>query len=167
MPTWFFPTFRDARIVWSMPVQSIIQQYEFIVVDCPPSLSLLSINALVAADAFIVPLVPQYLALEGLVNLLEAVDRIREGIGTKTELLGLLLTLVDYRTNVAREIVSMIRGHYEDQVFKTEIPVNIRLAEAPSFGQTIFDYAKKSSGAVAYQRLADEFLERCHKALNK
>ena len=108
-------------------VRIIIQEYDYMVVDCPPSLSLLSINALVAADAFIVPLVPQYLALEGLVNLLEAVDRIRERIGTKAELQGLLFTLVDYRTNVAREIVAMIRGHYKDQVFKTEIPVNIRL----------------------------------------
>ncbi len=128
---------RENRL--ELAIRIIIQEYEFIVVDCPPSLSLLSINALVAADAFIVPLVPQYLALEGLVNLLEAVDRIREGIGTKAELQGLLLTQVDYRTKVAREIVAMIREHYKDQVFKTEIPVNIRLAEAPSFGQTIFD----------------------------
>ena len=99
-------------------IRNIIQEYEFIVVDCPPSLSLLSINALVAADAFMVPLVPQYLALEGLVNLLEAVDRIREGIGTKAELQRLLLTLVDYRTNVAREIVAKIRGTLQGSGFQ-------------------------------------------------
>jgi len=135
--------------------------YGFIVLDCPPSLSLLPVNALVAADGYVVPVVPHYLALEGLVNLTEAVDRIRSGIGTDAVLLGLLLTLVDYRTSAASEIVDMIRGHWKDQVFRTEVRVNVRLAEAPSFGKTIFDYAGTSSGADAYRQLAAELVERC------
>jgi chromosome partitioning protein len=139
----------------------IRDDYHFLILDCPPSLSLLPINALVAVDAFIIPVVPQYLALEGLVNLLEAVERIRRGIGMVGRLLGLLLTLVDYRTKVTSEIVQMIRGHYKHQVFDTEVRVNIRLAEAPSFGKSIFEYDGASNGAEAYRRLGEEVLQRC------
>lgn len=138
--------------------------YAFVVLDCPPSLSLLPINALVAADAFIVPVVPHYLALEGLVNLMDAVARLKDGIGVAAELLGLVLTMVDYRTNAAGELVAMIRDHYRRAVFKTEIRTNVRLTEAPSFGKTIFDYAPTSSGAVAYAELTAEVLQRCRKA---
>jgi chromosome partitioning protein len=138
--------------------------YAFILLDCPPSLSLLPVNALVAADAFIVPVQPHYLALEGLVNLLEAVDRLRAGMGVSARLLGLLLTLVDYRTKAASELVDMIRGHYGDAVFKAEVRVNVRLSEAPSYGQTIFQYEAASSGADAYRQLAAEVLRRCRAA---
>ena len=134
--------------------------YDLIFVDCPPSLSLLTVNALVAADAYIVPVQPHYLALEGLVNLEAAVERVRAGIGTKARLLGLLLTLVDYRTRATREVVELIRGHYKRGVFQTEIRVNTRLAEAPSFGQSIFQYDKASSGADAYRLLARELIRR-------
>jgi chromosome partitioning protein len=135
--------------------------YAFIVLDCPPSLSLLPVNALVASDAFIVPVQPHYLALEGLVNLLEAVDRLRAGMGVSARLLGLLLTLVDYRTKAAGELVEMIRGHYGDCVFKAEVRVNVKLAEAPSYGKTIFEYDQTSTGADAYRQLAAEVLRRC------
>jgi chromosome partitioning protein len=144
-------------------VEPIRRDYAFIIVDCPPSLSLLPINVLVAADAFIVPVVPHYLALEGLVNLMGAVERLKGGIGTVAELLGLVLTMVDYRTHAAGELVGMIRDHYKRQVFKTEIRVNVRLTEAPSFGTPIFTYAPASSGAVAYQELTAEVLQRCRR----
>jgi chromosome partitioning protein len=134
--------------------------YDFIFLDCPPSLSLVTVNALVAADSYIVPVQPHYLALEGLVNLEEAVERVRAGAGTKARLLGLVLTLVDYRTRAMREVVELIRGHYKRGVFKTEIRVNTRLAEAPSFGQSIFQYDTTSSGADAYRLLAREVLRR-------
>jgi len=150
---------RERRLAEALaPVRD---EYPFILVDCPPSLSLLPINALVAADAFIVPVTPQYLALEGLVNLMDAVERVRQGMGACAELLGLLLTVVDYRTRATTEIAEIIRGHYGDKVFKTEIRINIRLAEAPSFGQTIFAYDAASTGADAYRRLVDEVLQRC------
>ena len=134
--------------------------FDFVVLDCPPSLGLLVVNALVAADFFLVPLTPDYLALEGLVNLLAAVDRIRDGIGHVGELLGVLLTMVDHRLNVSGEIGTMIRRHYGRAVFKTEVPVNVRLKEAPSFGKTIFDYDAGATGAAAYRELVKEVLHR-------
>jgi chromosome partitioning protein len=138
----------------------IASDYAFVILDCPPSLALLPINALVAAEAFLVPVTPHYLALEGLVNLMAAVERMRRGIGTVAVLLGIVLTMVDYRTRATSEIAEVIRSHYSAQVLKTEIRMNIRLTEAPSFGQTIFDYDSRSTGAEAYRRLAAEVLQR-------
>lgn len=137
--------------------------YSQIILDCPPSMSLLPINALIAADKFLVPVTPHYLALEGLVNLLGAVDRVHQGFGRGASLLGLVLTLVDYRTKVSSEIVDMIRGHYKRLVFETEIRVNVRLTESPSFGKSIFDYDPKSPGALAYQQLTQEILQHSRK----
>jgi len=134
--------------------------YDFIIPDCPPSLGLLAVNSMVAADAFIIPTPPEYLALEGLVGLMEAVQRIHEGIGDTCRLLGILLTKVDHRRKVTEEIVQVIRGHYRDQVFRTEIRVDVRLIEAPSFGQTIFQYDRGSAGADAYLQLAGEIIRR-------
>ena len=134
--------------------------YDFLVLDCPPSLGLLTVNALTAADYFIIPLTADYLALEGLVNLTEAVDMIRAGIGTAAAPLGILLTLCDNRLNVTEEIGRMIRAHYGRLVFKTEIRVNVRLKEAPSFGKTIFDYDGGSAGAEGYRELTREVLRR-------
>jgi chromosome partitioning protein len=138
--------------------------YRFILLDCPPSLSLLPINALVASDAFLVPVTPQYLAVEGLVNLMDAVARLQASMDTHAPLLGLVLTLVDYRARATRELVEMLRAQYGARVFQTEIRGNVRLAEAPSFGQPIFTYAATSVGAEAYRRLVAELLARCQKA---
>jgi chromosome partitioning protein len=138
----------------------IRNDYRYIILDCPPSLSLLPINALIASDAFIVPVVPQYLALEGLLNLLETVETIRQNMNARSLLLGLLLTLVDYRAKVTADIIERIRKAYGKQVFETEIRVNIRLAEAPSFGESIFDYDRSSTGAHAYRSLALEVVKR-------
>jgi len=137
----------------------IRREYDVIILDCPPSLGLLTVNALTAADLFFVPMTPDYLALEGLVNLMEAVERIRAGIGKTAALLGILLTLCDYRLNATAEIIGMIRRHYGRQVFKTEIKSNVRLKEAPSFGKTIFDYDRGSAGAEAYRELVREVLD--------
>jgi chromosome partitioning protein len=105
-----------------------------------------------------VPMTPDYLALEGLVNHMEAVEMIRAGIGQTADLLGILLTLCDYRLNATAEIIGMIRRHYRRRVFKTEIKSNVRLKEAPSFGKTIFDYDRGSAGAEAYRELVREVL---------
>ena len=137
--------------------------YRFILLDCPPSLSLLPINALVASDAFLVPVTPQYLAVEGLVNLMDAVARLQASMDTPAPLLGLVLTLVDYRARATRELLEMLRAQYGALVFTTEIRVNVRLSEAPSFGQPIFAYAATSAGAEAYRRLVVELLARCRK----
>ena len=150
---------RETRLTEAL--EPVLSSYDFVVVDCQPSLSLMPVNALVAADAYIVPVVPQYLALEGLVNLLEAVERVEGWTGRGALLLGILLTVVDYRPRVTWEIVETIRGRYRNLVFNTEIRINTRLAEAPSSGQPIFDYAPSSTGAECYTDLTTEVLWRC------
>lgn len=142
-------------------VRRVAADYDYVVIDCPPSLSLLPVNALVAADGYIVPVVPEYLALEGLVNLLAAIDRLREGIGMSADLLGILVTRADYRTNLTHDVVGVLRDRFGNQVFGNEIRVNVRLAEAPSFGKSIFEYAASAPGALAYEALALEVLGRC------
>lgn len=139
-------------------LEPLRKQFDYIFIDCPPSLSLLPVMALVAADEFVVPVTPHYLALEGLVNLMTAVEKLRKGMGEVAKLRGLVLTMVDRRAKVTEEIIGLIREHYQDKVFKTEIRVNVRLTEAPSFGQTIFEYDNRSHGADAYRALAKEFL---------
>ncbi len=153
------------EVVLKNALKPILADYDFAVLDCPPSLGLLTVNALTAADFFIIPLTPDYLALEGLVNFMAAVEKIRAGIGGNVAApLGILLTLADYRLNVTEEIGKMIRGYYGRQVFKTEIKGNVRLKEAPSFGKSIFDYDKGSAGADAYRELTKEVLQRIGKA---
>ena len=141
-------------------VESILDEYTYIVFDCPPSLSTLTVNALVTADAFIVPVCPQYLALEGVVTLLSAVEKIQEGIGKTAKFLGILLTMVDRRSNATEELIYMIRNHYKNTVFNTEIGISSALAEAPGFGQSIYDYAPESNGSKAYTDLTIEILDR-------
>jgi chromosome partitioning protein len=139
---------------------TIRSAYDFIIMDCPPSMGLLVINALVAADAFIVPTPPEFLAMAGLIGLMDAVKRIQEGIGSACQLMGIVLTKVDRRRKVTDQVIQVIRDHYKDQVFRTEVRVDVRLIEAPSFGQTIFQYAGGSAGAEAYRQLADEVIRR-------
>ena len=146
------------RIV-SKALEPVKGQYDFIILDSPPSLSLLVVNALVACEGFIVPTSPHYLALEGLAGFMQAADLIRANIGGGA-LLGILLTAIDYRTRAAVDIATLLRGHFKRQVFDTEIRVNTRLAEAPSYGQTIFQYDNHSTGAAAYMDLAAEVLKR-------
>lgn len=141
-------------------INSIIPKFDTIILDCPPTMSLLPVNALVACDHYLVPVMPHYLALEGLVNLLDAIDRVKAGMGVKGELLGILLTMVDQRTKVTSEISGLIRQQFKDAVFKTEIKTNIKLAEAPGFGKTIFQYDWNCTGAEAYQALAKEVIQR-------
>ncbi len=141
-------------------IEPIRMIYEYVILDCPPSLSMLSVNAMVAADAFIIPTPPEYLSLEGLVGLMDAVQKIHEGIGDHCRLLGILLTKVDRRRKVTDEIIHVIRDHYKNQVFRAEVGVDVRLVEAPSFGRTIFEYDRRSSGANAYLELAGEIVRK-------
>lgn len=141
-------------------IKSILPKFDTIILDCPPTMSLLPVNALVACDHYLVPVMPHYLALEGLVNLLDAIERIKAGIGATGSLLGILLTMVDQRAKITTEISNIIRQQFQSAVFKTEIKVNIKLAEAPSFGKTIFQYDWNSTGSEAYQSLAKEVIQR-------
>ena len=143
----------------SKALESVKGQYDFIILDTPPSLSLLVVNALVACEGFIVPTSPHYLALEGLAGFMQATQIVQEKYGGGA-LLGILLTAIDYRTRAAVDIATLLRGHFKRQVFDTEIRVNTRLAEAPSYGQTIFQYDNNSTGAAAYMDLAAEVLKR-------
>lgn len=153
------------EVVMKNVLKPILNDYDFAVLDCPPSLGLLTVNALTAADFFIIPLTPDYLSLEGLVNFMDAVEKIRAGIGGRVAApLGILLTLADYRLNATKEIGQMIRGFHGRLVFKTEIRVNVKLKEAPSFGKSVFDYDNGSSGAEAYRELTKEVLQRISKA---
>jgi chromosome partitioning protein len=141
-------------------VLSQIKGYDAIILDCPPTLGLLPVNALIAADHYIVPVTPQYLAVEGLATLTDAIDRIKAGMSCNVSLMGIVLTQVDRRSKATSEIVNLIRKHYGDTVFKTEVRVNTRIAEAPSHGKTIFQHDWSATGAQAYQELAVEVLKR-------
>jgi len=141
-------------------LSSVKDQYQTILIDCAPSTSILSVNALVAADAFIVPVTPSYLALEGVVSLGETVRRVRQGIGEAAPILGVVLTMVDRTQDSVPNAIEELRNHYGGKVFDTEIRTDPNLEEAPSRGQDIFRYAPDSTGAADYKRLLDEVEER-------
>lgn len=135
-------------------------QYDYILIDCPPSLGLLTINALAAADGVIVPVQCEYLPLEGLAMLMQTIDLAKRRLNPQLVVAGVMMTMYDGRTNLAQQVVNEVRQHFGAQLFTTIVPRNIRLSEAPSFGRTIFQYAPSSPGGVAYARLADELLAR-------
>ena len=139
-------------------IRSMGEAYEIILIDCPPSLGLLTLNALTAADAVLIPLQCEYYALEGLANLVETVDLVRGDLNPRLEVQGIVLTMADQRNNLARQVEAEVRGHFGDKVYRTRIPRNVRLSEAPSHGQPILLYDIHSKGAVAYVKLADELL---------
>ncbi|MGH0036087.1 MAG: ParA family protein [Myxococcota bacterium] len=134
--------------------------YELILIDCPPSLGILTLNALTAADAVLIPMQCEYYALEGLARLLETVDLVRANLNPQLAVGGILLTMVDMRNNLARQVEAEVRNHFGELVFETRVPRNIRLSEAPSHGKPVLLYDIHSKGAVAYLRLAEELLRR-------
>src|SRR5215218_4126068 len=152
--------FRTKEVRLKSALSSISREYDFIFLDCPSSLSLLPVSAVVAADAFIVPVVPQFLAVTGVKNLIAAAERAAWDNGSRVRPLGLLLTMVDYRTKNARRTVDELRAEHGNLIFAIEIRINTRLAEAPGAGQTIFQYDRLAKGAEAYKLLAGEFLLR-------
>ncbi|MBK1879459.1 ParA family protein [Pelagicoccus mobilis] len=136
-------------------------QYRAVVIDCPPALGMLSMNSLAAADYLLVALQCEYLALEGLGQILSVVDRLHEaGVNEELQVGGIIMTMFDVRTNLSREVVEEVRTNLPDQIFNTVIPRTIRLSEAPSFGQSIFEYDKSNPGATAYRNLAKEVIKR-------
>jgi chromosome partitioning protein len=134
--------------------------FDYIFIDCPPSLGLLTLNALVAADAVLIPLHCEYFALEGLADLVGTMRRVRAALNPGLEIEGVLLTMVDERTNLNNQVATDVREFFKDKVFRTVIPRNIRLGEAPSHGMPVLLYDMKSRGAAAYVALAQEVLER-------
>lgn len=134
--------------------------YECILFDCPPSLGLLTVNALVAADSTLIPVQCEYLALEGLTALMRAISLVKQQLNPSLRVGGIVLTMTDFRANLTREVADEVKRFFKDQVFETAIPRNVRLAESPSFGKPICLYDPYSSGALAYQLLTKEFILR-------
>lgn len=141
-------------------LEPIRQRCDYVIIDCPPSLGLLTINALVAADALIIPIQCEYLALEGLSQLLNTVNLVKSKLNPSLYIAGVVLTMFDPRTRLAGDIVREVRNHFPQETFQTIISRNVRLSEAPSFGQPILDYDPTSPGALAYRALAEEVLAR-------
>jgi chromosome partitioning protein len=136
------------------------ENYDFILLDCPPALDLLTLNALVASDTLLVPMQAEYFALEGISELMQTLDRVKASLNPKLEIEGVLLTMYDDRTNLAQQVTENLREFFKDKLLKTAIPRNVRLAEAPSYGKPVLLYDSKSRGAESYRDLADEILSR-------
>lgn len=134
--------------------------HDYVLIDCPPALGLLTINALVAADKLLVPVQAEYYAMEGLGQLLEVFRRVKQSINPRISLLGIVVTMYDGRTSLSEQVVAQLRKHFGDLVFSTAIPRNVRLAEAPSYGKPISEHDKWSKGARAYKQLAKEVVDR-------
>ncbi len=134
--------------------------YHYVIIDCPPALGLLTVNALAAAHSIVIPVQSEYYALEGLGQLLATIQRVRQSINPSLDLLGVVLTMYDKRTSLSEQVMDELKNHFGDKLFKTVIPRNIRLAEAPSFGKTIFEHDRWSKGARSYKQLAREVAKR-------
>jgi chromosome partitioning protein len=149
---------RHARLKNALAEQG--SEYDFVLIDCPPSLGLLTLNALVAAHAVMVPLQAEFLALEGISHLVRTIERIRKGFNPNLEIQGIVLTMVDKRNNLSEMVESDVRSYFGEKVYTTVIPRNVRISEAPSHGKPILLYDLKSTGAQAYLNLAGEVLKR-------
>lgn len=145
-------------------LEPIRPQYDYVLIDSPPALDLLTVNALVAADSVLIPIQCEFFALEGISQLIDAIDRVRDSLGRDLKIEGVLLTMYDERMNLTRQVEQDLREFFEDTVLKTVIPRSIRLAEAPSFGKPILSYDVRSRGAESYIQLAKEILARAQNA---
>lgn len=140
-------------------LEKIRDRYQFIIIDCPPTLNMLTVNALVAANSIIIPMQCEYYALEGLSGLIDTIEQLRATVNPILEVEGILRTMYDGRSKLTVEVSTQLEKHFHSKVFKTLIPRNIRLAEAPSHGASVFGYDPKSTGAIAYRALAQEVLQ--------
>ena len=138
----------------------LLDRYDYVLIDCPPSLGLLTVNALTAAHGVLIPVQCEYLPLEGLGLLLRTIELVKQRLNPDLSVTGMVMTMYDTRTNIAHQVIDEVRAYFPEQLFETVIPRNVRLSEAPSYGQTILQYAPTSAGAEAYDALADELLRR-------
>lgn len=139
------------------PVKDV---FDFIFIDCPPSLGLLTINALTAADSVLIPIQCEYYALEGVTKLLESMRMVKSRINKKLDTFGVLMTMYDSRTSLSNQVVEEVRNYFGDKAFKTLIPRTVKISEAPSFGEPVISYAPTNKGAIAYKKLAKEVIKR-------
>lgn len=147
---------RETRLKFLL--EPLLGSYDYIVVDCPPSLGLLTVNALTSADSVLIPMQCEFFAMEGLAQLVNTIRSVKKTFNKDLYIEGLVLTMFDKRNKLTHQVAAEIKNHFSDQLFRTVIPRNVRLSECPSHGQTIIDYDKQSAGAIAYMNLAKEFL---------
>ncbi len=148
---------RDQRLKRALP--AVRAQYDVVIVDTPPSLGILTLNALVAADVLLAPVQCEYLALEGVAQLMETIELVRATLNPRLELLGMLMTMYDPRTRLSTQVVDEVRRHFPERTFQTVIPRSVRLSEAPSYGKPVLEYEPTSRGASAYADLAQELIQ--------
>ena len=146
-------------------LQEVVREYDYILIDSPPSLGLLTVNGLTAANTVLVPMQCEYFAIEGVAQLLNTVERVRDMLNPSLEIEGIALTMYDERMNLARQVAEEVRNHFGDKVYRTIIPRNVRLGEAPSYGKPIILYDIRSRGSEAYVNLAREFIQRAETVL--
>jgi len=139
-------------------IKSIKDDYDYIIIDCPPSLGLLTLNSLTAADSVIIPVQCEYYALEGIGQLLNTINLVKEILNPSLEIEGILLTMYDTRNNLSRDVIEEVKKNFKGKIFKSIIPRNVRVSEAPSYGQPVVFYDAKSKGAIAYKKLAQEVI---------
>jgi chromosome partitioning protein len=139
-------------------IETIKDRYDYIFIDCPPSLGLLTINSLTAVDSVLIPIQCEFYALEGVSQLMSTIDIVKKKLNPKLEIQGVILSMFDGRTNLSIQVVEEVKKYFKEKVYTTVIPRNVRLAEAPSYGMPIFEYDPRSTGAAAYDEFADEFL---------
>lgn len=149
---------REQRLAQAL--KPVIDDYDFIFIDCPPSLSMLTVNAMAAADSVLVPMQCEYFALEGLTALMDTIERLAEAVNPRLTIEGILRTMYDPRNRLANDVSEQLKTHFGEKVYRTVIPRNVRLAEAPSFGAPAMYYDKSSAGAKAYLALAGELIRR-------
>ena len=149
---------REQRL--KQALADVQEQYDLVLVDCPPSLGILTLNAMVAADLLLAPVQCEYLALEGVAQLMETIELVRATLNPRLELLGMLMTMFDPRTRLSPQVVEEVRRHFPDKTFQTVIPRSVRLSEAPSYGKPVLEYEPSSRGASAYADLAQELIQR-------
>jgi chromosome partitioning protein len=149
---------RDTRLREAL--RDVAEEYDVIIIDCPPSLGLLTVNALTAADAVLIPVQCEYLALEGLGQLMEIIAAVREQLNPQLEILGLVMTMQDARTNLSAQVIQEVRNHFPSETFDSVVPRSVRLSEAPSYGRSILTYDSLSAGGRAYAALAEEVVRR-------
>lgn len=150
----------DKQFILKKAVDEVRKNYDFIIIDCPPSLSMLTINAMCAGDTVLVPIQCEYYALEGLSQLMQTIELVKERLNTELEIEGVVFTMYDARTNLSLQVVENVKNNLNQNIYKTIIPRNIRLAEAPSHGLPITKYDSKSTGAESYRLLAEEVINR-------
>jgi chromosome partitioning protein len=154
-------TSRETRL--KQLLEPLQQTYDYIIIDCPPSLGLLTINALTSANSVLIPMQCEYFAMEGLAQLVSTIRSVKKSYNKSLYIEGLVLTMFDKRNRLTHQVAAEINNHFKEQLFKTVVPRNVRLSECPSHGQTIIDYDKHSTGAIAYMNLAKEFLNNQRK----